>query len=377
MNITFVGDFCVKDLQGIHFGKKLKQILLNSQINVVNMEGPVHIPSKVPIEKSGPHLYQDPKVPLFLKKQRFNVISFANNHIMDFGETAMEKTKNEFSSSTVLGAGEWSEAYQVKKIKVSSLTIGFLAVTQYEFGVLDDSFYSNKRGTAWMRHPCIDELIINAKKEVDYLIILPHAGLEHFSYPLPELRTLYHHFIRIGADAIVASHPHVPQPWEFVDGKPILYSLGNFCFEALPPQNAFWNDGLVTTLTLSPPKKKIQLAVYPVHFNLHTKCIELVNKPFEYLHQINKLFSNNKEQYLVEINNECLRLEFLYDLLFEESKYIRPSIRKYVYVIWKRIIHKILKRDEEYCNYAPMINNIRCETHQWVLSRIYELKYKH
>lgn len=36
--------------------------------------------------------------------------------------------------------------------------------------------------------------------------------------------------IDAGADAVIGSHPHVVQGTETYNGKPIVYSLGNFCF---------------------------------------------------------------------------------------------------------------------------------------------------
>ena len=38
--------------------------------------------------------------------------------------------------------------------------------------------------------------------------------------------------VRAGADLVVGSHPHVPQGIEYYNGKPIVYSLGNFIFNS-------------------------------------------------------------------------------------------------------------------------------------------------
>ena len=37
-------------------------------------------------------------------------------------------------------------------------------------------------------------------------------------------------FLNSGADIVVGGHPHVLQGMEYVDGKPIVYSLGDFWF---------------------------------------------------------------------------------------------------------------------------------------------------
>ena len=47
---------------------------------------------------------------------------------------------------------------------------------------------------------------------------------------MPALAELEHAFIEAGADLVVGSHPHVLQGMELYQGRPILYSLGNFVF---------------------------------------------------------------------------------------------------------------------------------------------------
>ena len=37
--------------------------------------------------------------------------------------------------------------------------------------------------------------------------------------------------IDAGADAVIGAHPHILQGIEYYEGKPILYSLGNFWFD--------------------------------------------------------------------------------------------------------------------------------------------------
>jgi poly-gamma-glutamate synthesis protein (capsule biosynthesis protein) len=37
--------------------------------------------------------------------------------------------------------------------------------------------------------------------------------------------------IEAGAAAVVGTHPHLVQDTEMIDGKPVIYSLGNFVFD--------------------------------------------------------------------------------------------------------------------------------------------------
>ena len=58
-----------------------------------------------------------------------------------------------------------------------------------------------------------------------------HAGEEFTALPSPYTRQRYIDYLNLGADMVIAHHPHVPMNFEIVDGKPIFYSLGNFIFD--------------------------------------------------------------------------------------------------------------------------------------------------
>lgn len=195
LKINIVGDFCSKNVSNLKFGRKLDLRLKEGNLNVVNFEAPISIPKCNPSHKSGPHLSQSVESPSFLERNGFNVISLANNHILDYGEEAAKATIKAFNSSTILGIGNFHDAYEARYLDVHGIRIGLIAIVQCEFGVHVDESFKNELGVAWMCHPYVDEQIIKARKECDYLIVIPHAGLELFDLPLPELKSLYRHFI--------------------------------------------------------------------------------------------------------------------------------------------------------------------------------------
>ena len=65
-----------------------------------------------------------------------------------------------------------------------------------------------------MCHPKVSSIIQTLKVNVDFLFLIVHAGVEYMDIPIPEIRNLYKSYIDLGADAIIASHPHVPQGYE-------------------------------------------------------------------------------------------------------------------------------------------------------------------
>lgn len=372
VKINVVGDFCVESLGNLHCGGLLNKFISEADLNVVNLEAPIYTQDTVPSVKSGPNLFQDENVPAFLENNGFNVVLLANNHIMDYGEKAFSNTVKHFSPQTLLvGAGTFEEAYCVKVAKINNVKIGFLSISQYEFGMLEDNGVIREVGVAWMLHPCIDELILNAKVICDYLIVLPHAGLEFFELPLPEVRSLYRHFVNIGADAVIGNHPHVPQSWEIYHDRPILYSLGNFCFDK-DVKNDLWHYGLIAGLIIT--EKGVALDTKLIYFNKSKSLIEICDNPsvLNLLGKSRKLMLD-ETAYIETVNKKCLSLYATYNQYFEMGGYCQIGLRKCLGVIRRTILSIFGLRPKLHILPAHMINNLRCETHRWVLSRIYEL----
>lgn len=373
VHINFTGDFVINNIDNLSFSDELKNIFLNGDINITNFEAPVKSASSKPSHKSGPVLYQDEKSPRFLEDNGFNVITMANNHIMDYGEESLKYTINKFNKSECIGIGKFEDAYKITYINVDKYKIGVLGVAQYEFGMLTDS-ETDCYGVAWVSHPIIDELILDAKKQCDFIIMLPHVGLEMFNLPLPEVKTLYRHFIDIGADCVVGTHPHVIQPWETYKEKPIFYSLGNFLFDEIT-DNEHWYYGLIAQLTLSDNGLKVNTIL--THYDTDKKEVSISNQTnyLEYLNEINNIFLDSKK-YIQCINKHCLSLEAQYIDLYKMSGYFTPEFKKCIRIALGILKRKIMGIGPHKYDMSHFINNIRCETHRWVQSRIYELKYK-
>lgn len=378
ITINITGDFYLPSVEGWNFGSSLSGLLQTGDINVVNLEAPLNTPGAKPAKKSGPSLCQDAAVPEFLVEKAFGVINCANNHIFDYGTEALANTLTAFAEKAVLvGAGSIDDAYSIKIVEAKGIRIGFLALTQYEFGVHDDKTYSNgKLGAAWMCHPDVSRIIAISRNVCDKLIVMPHAGLEHFSYPLPELQTLYRHFVDMGADAVVASHPHVPQPCETYKGKPIFYSLGNFCFDMPVRNRPLWNKGLIAQLQIN-EKGVLSGYALPVSFDCAKKTVELsTDKQYAiHLAKINSLFSD-EAKYLDAVNKQCLAMKPTYDMIFSMGGYHQVSSLRKAASLMKQQLAALIRRKPVAVNDAHFINSLRCETHRWVMSRIYELTNK-
>jgi poly-gamma-glutamate synthesis protein (capsule biosynthesis protein) len=63
--------------------------------------------------------------------------------------------------------------------------------------------------------------------------------------------------IDAGADLVIGAHPHVLQGIEYYQGKPIIYSLGNFIFGSSIPRTA------LLKVTLEPSTGETALQLLP------------------------------------------------------------------------------------------------------------------
>jgi poly-gamma-glutamate capsule biosynthesis protein CapA/YwtB (metallophosphatase superfamily) len=77
--------------------------------------------------------------------------------------------------------------------------------------------------------------IAAARQQADVVIVSWHWGLSPASGgsgQLAEYQTELGHFaLDCGADMVFGHHPHVLQPIEVYNGKPLVYSIGNYCHD--------------------------------------------------------------------------------------------------------------------------------------------------
>ena len=259
VKIFFAGDFCSKPFTSkITVSNELKSLILTCDLKVVNFEVPLKPDVTLPKQKRE-RFFQNDDAPVFLRGLGFNLFSLANNHAFDWGDEGYKKTKAALDDAS-FGAGTYEEAYQVKVMEVRGKKIGFLALSFAAYtGVFDDVTKHDGLGFAYINDLRVNHDIMEAKKYVDYLFILPHDGIEYIDVPLPETIARYRDFIDYGADGVIAAHPHCPQGWEEYKGKPIFYSLGNFLFNSkerydVHAKEPHWYEGLCVLMTIDEGK---------------------------------------------------------------------------------------------------------------------------
>ena len=368
--LFFAGDFCSKPTTSkIIVSEELKSLIQSCDLKVVNFEVPLKPNITLP-QQQYERFWQNDDAPDFLRSMGFNLFSIANNHTFDWGEEGFKKTKAALGE-TSFGAGTYDEAYKVKEVVINGKKIGFMALSYAAYtGVFDDVFHHEGLGCAFIDDLRINHDIMEAKKNVDYLFVLPHDGIEYIDLPLPETIARYRDFIDYGADGVIASHPHCPQGWEEYKGKPIFYSLGNFFFNSkesvsFKANKPHWYEGLCVVMTIS--DGKVSWEVINTR-NVDNVGIEIDNneersRHNEYLVDLLK----NREKYESALKKECKRLTEIQEMPIIDKTMHPVSLKSYTkqaFQNWMKLLinfTKCKKRTKHFVkNIMVMLNLFEC-----------------
>jgi poly-gamma-glutamate synthesis protein (capsule biosynthesis protein) len=116
--------------------------------------------------------------------------------------------------------------------QLGGLRVGLLAYCEQQilWRVYVDQFARARHpGVAGLSRRALAEDIARLRPQVDVLVVMLHAG-DNYAPPNPAAVRWAERAIDLGADLVVAHHPHVGHPVMLHHGKPILLSLGNYAF---------------------------------------------------------------------------------------------------------------------------------------------------
>lgn len=214
-------------------------VLKKSDISFVNLEGPA---SDQGIDQKNLYSFRmDPSVIPALKGAGMTIVSVANNHVGDWGRDAYVDTLARLKENEILYAGgglDKTEAETPAIIEKYGMKIGFLAFSDVGPNWMEAS--DEKAGLLLANNPRFDEIIQNASKQVDYLVVSFHFGDEYKDKHNARQEYLAHKAVDNGAKIIIGSHPHVIEDTEVYSRKDctqsscasfIAYSLGNLIFD--------------------------------------------------------------------------------------------------------------------------------------------------
>jgi len=186
-----------------------------------------------------------------LKDFSFDVMTLANNHMMDYGTEGLASTIREVKKQgieTIGGGSDLSQAMAPYIREINGKKIAVLAATRV---VPQIDWYAQKDRAGLMttyeqteRFQMLKNEITRLKTEekCDIVIMYVHWGNDSDKTILENQVTLGHGYIDAGADIVIGNHTHVLQGMEFYQGKLICYGISNFLF------GSYHSDTMVLTL---------------------------------------------------------------------------------------------------------------------------------
>ncbi len=176
-----------------------------------------------------------------LARAGFDVVSLANNHVLDYGTRAMDDTLGALERARVgfAGAGRnRAAAVSPFVIERNGLRIAFFAFS--DIVPAGWTAGDNSPGIASMRP--LETMLTTVSSysgTADVVIVSLHWGIERTASPHPRQREAAKALIDAGATVVLGHHPHVVQGFEAYRHGIIAYSLGNFIFTpGNPPAGA-------------------------------------------------------------------------------------------------------------------------------------------
>lgn len=208
-------------------------ILKKCDLTIVNLECVISDKGK-PVSPKTFHFRAPPQAINTLKNAGIDIVTLANNHVLDFGKEAfldMLERLNEAGISYT-GAGRDEKEAKTPIVVNKKLKIGVMALTDNEPGW---EVKEHKRGiwfvpvdTKDVRFNELIHQIKKIKKKVDFLIVSAHVGSHFREKPDKEFIEFTHAILSAGAHLYFGHSNHAFQGIEIYKGKTILYDTGDF-----------------------------------------------------------------------------------------------------------------------------------------------------
>ena len=328
---------------------------------IANLETPLTTSGK-PLKKVGPIICSDPEYAKEIASLGINVVSLANNHIMDKGSSGLDDTLDFLYQSKIqyVGAGRnLVEASKPLYLKKNNITLAILAFAENEFSIAE----SNYAGANPVDPVTNYSQIKMAKENSDVVLVILHGGNEYYSLPSPRMVDLCHYYVDVGADGVICHHTHVPSGYEKFKGAPIYYGLGNFFFQWPTTKEKKWHFGYLVSLLITKEGVK-ESSIIPYSQNYDKEGVWL-------------LHGREKEEwfaYFEELSNQIVDPA---ELKKKWKDFCDANKNDYLSMLVSRNKLEIILRSKGFMPlngnhnfYLRLLNLISCEAHRDVILRV-------
>lgn len=161
----------------------------------------------------------------------FNLVSLANNHTLDKGETGVINSVNYWKTKPGVyysGQAISSEDREtnIKVLEINGIKYAFFSYTTVTNGLLPPSgkdyltnIYSKEKA---------QNDINKVKDKADMIIVAMHWGEEYTTIPNSSQKQIAKDLSEMGVNLIIGNHAHSIQPVEMINDTLVFYALGNF-----------------------------------------------------------------------------------------------------------------------------------------------------
>ena len=185
-----------------------------------------------------------------IKNAGFNLVTTANNHVLDMGLDGAKRTIQILREKNLdfVGSYENAEDKTNSRVKIVEKDGIKMAVLAYTYGanrfnrkqLMGESLFHVTSLLPPLKSMFYKSSVESVRKDFelaksfnpDLIIVLPHWGTQFVDEPNDSQKTWREHFLSFGADIILGDHTHSVQPAviETVDGRKTftLYSPGNY-----------------------------------------------------------------------------------------------------------------------------------------------------
>jgi poly-gamma-glutamate synthesis protein (capsule biosynthesis protein) len=257
------------------------EFLAGADLALVNLEGVVS-GRGTKVKKSFNFRFS-PRIAAALRDAGIAGVLQANNHAFDYGEDAFLDSLTHLGEAgiAVLGAGLNDDAasrpfvFQKGSRQVRVFGIASFPRERNGWDGLSVAAEAGKAGLLHARRGGGEKLKKHFAQDAGTSpdtepldLVLFHGGIEWGLRPDGFTRDFYTDLIRHGADLVIGSHPHVVQGFEWVLGKPVFWSLGNYVFGGMENTDG-GEEGLFIRLGFS-GRRLVYLEPFPLALS-HTR----------------------------------------------------------------------------------------------------------
>ena len=362
MNILVAGDYCpqhkVAEMllkEDYSFLDEVRNIITSADYSIVNLECPICETNETPIVKCGPALKTTRNIIDSIKYAGFNCVTLANNHFRDYGDVGCITTIETIKKHNVdyVGGGcNLLEAQKVLYKDVKGERLAIINICENEFSIATET----SAGAAPLDLVDNYRQITEARNNADYVLVIVHGGHEMYNLPSLRMKKTYRHYIDIGADAVVNHHQHCFSGYEFYNGNPIVYGVGNFCFGKADAHNAIWDDGYLVNISFTKSGISINLTPYKQYSDNNKANIAIIdttefNQRIEKINEIiadNEKLTDNFNKWVDSCYKSKLSLFSSY-----HNKYLNAAASR-----------GFIPRPASKREMLSLLNNVACEAHR-------------